>query len=71
MVAFPLDAALVYPLPEIAEGKDDHPWRKDALRARAWLAAMPERRLEVVLADAICSDGRMGVLLDCRGMQDF
>jgi glycosyltransferase involved in cell wall biosynthesis len=71
VVAFPLDAAQVYPLPAIVEGKDNHPWRQDALRARAWLADMPERRLEALLAGGICSDGRAKVLLDCRGIQDF
>jgi glycosyltransferase involved in cell wall biosynthesis len=71
VVAFPLDEALVYPLPAIVREETDHPWRQDALRARAWLAAMPERGLEAILAGGIGSDGRAEVLLDCRGMQDF
>ena len=71
VVAFPLDAAQVYPLPAIADGKNDHPWRQDALRARAWLAAMPERGLEAILAGGVGADGRVELLLDCRGMQDY
>jgi glycosyltransferase involved in cell wall biosynthesis len=71
IVAFPFDPALVYQLPVIAEGGNDHPWWQDMMRARSWLAAMPEREVEAILADSICSDGRVKVLLDCRGMQDF
>jgi glycosyltransferase involved in cell wall biosynthesis len=67
---FPLDKALVYPTPAIAELKGDHPWKQDALRAREWLAAMPERSWEEILAGSVSSDGRVQVLLDCRSMYD-
>ncbi|WP_431284615.1 glycosyltransferase [Humitalea sp. 24SJ18S-53] len=71
VVPVPFDEALVYPLPAIAVGPHDHHWRQDTLRARAWLAAMPEVALEAVLAASIAADGRVRILLDCRGAQDF
>jgi glycosyltransferase involved in cell wall biosynthesis len=71
VIAYPFDATLVYPPSTFAEGQDDHLWCQDAVRARDWLTAMPERGLEAILAGGIRSDGRAKVLLDCRGMHDF
>jgi glycosyltransferase involved in cell wall biosynthesis len=69
VVVFPFDATLVYPT--IADGEKDQARKQEAMRAREWLAALPERALETVLAGGMTADGRVRVLLDCRGMPDF
>src|SRR5262249_8303465 len=56
--------------PPGAAGEPPPPWRSDADRVRGWLAILPERYLELVLAGAFAADGRGRLLLDCRGLVD-
>jgi glycosyltransferase involved in cell wall biosynthesis len=72
VVPFPLDEPEAYPVPHDPFDDGTAPaWRRDALQARGWLATLPERALESVLAGAFTSDGRARLLLDCRGMVDW
>jgi glycosyltransferase involved in cell wall biosynthesis len=59
---FPLEPALAYPAAAAPDGEQ--------ARVRSWLANLPERRLELVLAGAFAADGRARLLLDCRGLVD-
>jgi hypothetical protein len=71
VVPFPFDAASAYPEPDLSGHEPVRPWQQDSARARNWLAALPERAFEAVLAGAFTSDGRARLLLDCRGMADL
>ena len=59
---FPLEPALAYPFAPAPDGEQ--------ARVRSWLANLPERRLELLLAGAFAADGRARLLLDCRGLVD-
>jgi hypothetical protein len=60
----------VYPDPKLSDSDQDHPWQQDADSARSSLGGLPEIRLESILTEAFGNEGRMRLLLDCRGMQD-
>ncbi len=67
-VPFPLNPALAYPRSVSLRESPDWVWQEDAVLGLRWLANMPERKLEVVLAGAFSSQGRRRLLLDCRGL---
>jgi len=68
VVPFSLTPALAYPRLESPREGAELPWQQDAVLGLRWLANMPERKLEVMLAGAYSSQGHPRLLLDCRGV---
>lgn len=66
-VECPLPAAAIYPAPDSLAGPAAA-WGPDIRRGRAWLAQLPERRLEELLAGAFTPAGQQRILLDARGL---